>query len=86
VNGKLEMILKMMLKTSRKELEYLDLLFRLVQSPDEHVLEKVTLISAFPQFEFMSDDSGRTIVDEIRKHPEAESILSELYLGMAIDN
>ena len=78
VDGRTQKISKTMLDVSERELHHLDMLFRLAQSPKKNLHAMRTLLEQFPQFEFMSDDAGKTVLDLIRMHPSSQDILDTL--------
>lgn len=60
-------ITKADLNITRLELTYLNVLFELSQSPEkDNLVQMASIIAKFPHFEFLSDDSGTTVVDLIK--------------------
>jgi hypothetical protein len=84
VDGRLQLISKDRLSITKNELVYVDLLFQLAQSPSKNLVRMMTLVSEFPVFEYLSDDSGLTITDVINTHAAsvacAQSIREDLFV------
>ena len=80
VDGRVQLISKHMIIVSEHDLHNLDLFFQLAQYPLKNLTMMIKLIKQFPQFEFMSDDEGITVVDLIQNHPNSMFILKVLQI------
>ena len=72
VDGRSKLISKYLLNITKRELTYIDMLFQLARSPSTNFMKMVTLVSEFPLFEHLSNDSGWTITDVINAHAASE--------------
>jgi hypothetical protein len=80
VDGRVQHISKHTIIVSEQDLHYLDLFFQLAQYPLKNITMMLKLIKQFPQFEFMSDDAGITVVDLIQNHTNSKVILKVLQI------